>query len=87
MISAKYSDRPLLGRVTGVMQDNVIIDWMVGSYSGIWREWRGRSGGKAVIFSDTIKKEDILLRNVTLTKSHRLKPDQVTCLKELYSKK
>ena len=86
MISAKYDDRPLLGRVTGVMQEEVMIDWMVGSYSGSWREWRGRSGGKAVVFTDTIKKKDILLCNIALTKSRRLKPDQVTCLKELYSK-
>ena len=86
VVSNKYDDRPLLGRVTGVKQDKVIIDWMVGSYSGTWREWRGRSGGKAVIYSDTIMKQDIVLRNITLTKSHRLKPEQVTCLKELYSK-
>ena len=86
MISAKYDDRPLLGRVTGVMQEEVMIDWMVGSYSGSWREWRGRSRGKAVVFTDTIKKKDILLCNIALTKSCRLKSDQVTCLKELYSK-
>ena len=86
MISDKYHDRPLLGRVTAVKQDVVTIDWMVGSYSGVWREWRGRSEGKSVIYSDNIKVTDILLPNITFTKCQKLKQDTTMLLKELYSK-
>jgi len=38
VISEKYSDRPLLGRVTAVFDEDIQMDWMVGTYSGVWRE-------------------------------------------------
>ena len=42
----KYDDKPLLGKVTGTEETFVMIDWMVGTYSGTWREWRGRKEGR-----------------------------------------
>ena len=44
----------LIGKITEINDINATIDWCVGTYSGIWKEWRGRKDGKAVVFSDTI---------------------------------
>lgn len=68
------------------VEQDVTIDWMVGSYSDTWREWRGRIGREPIMFSDTIKVSNILLRNITFTGTHRLRPKTVLELKEIYSK-
>ena len=70
--------------MTAVNNQSVTIDWLVGSFSGMWREWRGRSGGKSIIYSDTIPFYDILQQNIEFTKSNRLRPSTVAALKELY---
>ena len=82
----KYNDKPLIGRVTAVNsgKQSVTIDWLIGSYSGMWREWRGRSEGKSIVYSDDIPVGDILLRKIDFTKSRRLRPTTVASLKELY---
>ena len=35
VLSNKYSERPLLGRVTAIFEDDIQMDWMVGTYSGV----------------------------------------------------
>ena len=80
----KYKERPLIGEITEVDDVNATIDWCVGTYSGMWKEWRGRKDGKAVVFSDTIPVEDILMK-VSFTKSKRLPLTIIPALKELYS--
>jgi len=54
-----YKEHPLIGKVTEKRQDEVVMDWYIGSYSGTWREWKGRDNGKTVVFSQTIKCDDI----------------------------
>lgn len=63
--STKYPDRPLIGRVIAIRED-VQIERMVGTYSGSWKEWKGREGGKTVIYQDSIPKGDILYTGITL---------------------
>ena len=82
--SNKYRERPLLGRITTVKQDTVVFDWLVGSYSGTWKDWRGRENGKSVIYSDELPTSDILMTSITLTKAKKLQPQTVATLKELY---
>ena len=81
----KYTERPLLGRVTEVIENNVKIDWLIGSYSGNWREWKGREQGKTVIYSETLPLKNILLYPITLTKSMKLPLKTIAELKELYA--
>ena len=50
----------------------------------MWREWRGRSEGKSIVYSDEIGYDDIILGGITFTKSNRLRPATVSSLKELY---
>ena len=59
------------------------MDWYVGTYSGMWRPWKGREGGKTVTYTETVQDNQIL-QTVNLTKSMRLPPKTVTDLKAAY---
>ena len=83
--SDKYDERPLLGRVTASYKNNFQMDWMVGSYSGTWREWKSRSDRKTVIFNDFINYTNVIMRSVKITASKRLRTDIVQELTRLYS--
>ena len=39
-----YQDRPLIGQVSNLEETEFTIQWMVGSYSGRWRAWKGKRG-------------------------------------------
>ena len=79
----KYGERPLIGRITEINEKNVNINWMIGSYSGVWKEWKGRSEGRYITFADTIPWEDVMI-SVEFTKGMRLPQKTVSTLKELY---
>lgn len=81
--SKKYKDRPLLGRVKEVGTD-IVIEWFMGSYSGTWKEWRGRSGGKAVTYTDSIPRKDIVHRDITFTSAMHLPAAVASTLKTKY---
>ena len=82
---SKYSERPLIGRVKSVNgNNNITIDWLIGTYSGYWKEWKGRHEGKPVVYSEEIPVEDIVLSSISFTKSWKLPPKTVAALKELY---
>ena len=57
---SKYQERSLIGCVINLTGREVVFDWMVGSYSGTWKEWRGREDGKLVVFSDSVPVEDAI---------------------------
>jgi len=81
---SKYSEKPLIGHVTSLNgNNNLTIDWFIGTYSGYWKEWKGRHEGKLIVL-DEIAVEDIVLSSISFTKSWKLPPKTVTVLKELY---
>ncbi len=84
--SSKYNERPLIGCINHIddYQKSVQFDWYVGTYSGTWREWKGREGRQRVTFTDSVPFTDVIYTNVTFTKSKRLTPSVVTALKQLY---
>lgn len=63
--------KPLIGQVTSLTDDDITIDWYVGTYSGLWKPWKGREGGETVTYTETID-IDVVIQTVTLTKSQRL---------------
>ena len=82
--SVKYHERPLIGKICDTDGGMVEIEWMVGTYSGLWKQWKGREGGKTVVFTEKICKEDIIYTNITFTPGKRLTPATIKALKTLY---
>lgn len=84
--TAKFTERPLIGRVTSVDDIDKVVrfEWMIGTYTGTWKEWRGRKEGKSVIFTDSVPLTDVLYHPIELTKSKKLQPQVVAKLRELY---
>ena len=80
VLSDKYSERPLLGKVASVAGEIITIDWFIGTYSGIWKLWKGRNGQ----YRDDINVKDVLYRNIIFSKSMRLKAATVADLKKVY---
>ena len=85
MTKEVYKDRPLLGRVKSIQALKVTIEWLMGSYSGKWREWKGKVGKELVVYTDEIPVNDIIHRNITLNSSMHLTPSVVKILKEKYA--
>ena len=81
----KYKDRPLIGKVLEVSGDSIVLEWMVGSYSGIWKEWKGREEGEVVTYTDVITIENIVCTDIHFTPSKRLPPNIIKTLKSLYA--
>ena len=79
----KYQEQPLIDKITAFDTDNATIEWYVGTYSGMWKQWQGRKDGKPVIFSDVIPVKNILTK-LYFTKSMRLPPKLISTIKELY---
>jgi len=66
-IAVRCQERSLIGKVMEKKEQCVVMDWYIGSYSGTWREWKGRDQGKSVVFLD-------ILKTVSFTKAMRLNP-------------
>ena len=82
--SDKFVERPLIGRTTKVTTYKVEFEWMIGTYSGQWKEWRGRQDGIPVIFTDSVPLTDVLYHPIEFTKNKKLGPQTVAKLKEAY---
>ena len=80
----KYRERPQIGRIISISPQEVVLEWLVGTYSGTWREWKGKEGGKTVVFTDTVATTNIIHTDIQLTSSKRLSPSVVKVLKTLY---
>ena len=59
-----YKDRPLLGRVTCIGESSVTIEWLMGSYSGKWSEWKGKVNKETITYTDEIPVQDIVYVNI-----------------------
>ena len=84
--SQKYPDRPLIGRATEVDSKKVKLEWMIGTYSGTWKEWRGREDGEQVVYTDVIPRTDVVYHPINLTRSMKLSSQTVSELKKIYKK-
>jgi len=67
---SKYSIRPFIEHVIQINDETIMINQMIGSYSGARKEWKGKLEGKHIIFSDKITLEDVIT-SVTFTKGIR----------------
>ncbi|CAB1352907.1 unnamed protein product, partial [Coregonus sp. 'balchen'] len=83
----KYKDRPQIARVIQKTNTGYRVQWMAGSYSGVWGEAKKRDGRKTVPWVDTIKESDIIYKKIALTSAHKLTNRVVQTLRSLYSAK
>ena len=62
--------------------DTLEIHWMAGGWTKAWRDLKIRKGRKMIDWIDTISKDTVLLYDIELTKTNRLKATTVNFLKE-----
>lgn len=77
----KYQEQPQLGRVVGIKKGWIIIEWLIGTYSGVWREWKKKGQN----ITDEVNVDNVLC-GITLTKANRLCQSTIAELKDMYSK-
>lgn len=84
----RYSDEePQLGKVINIGDDeNVEVEWMIGSYAEPWRIWKEKKGKEYVTWKDIIPKDAILFP-VALSKTDRLLSSDIARLKIAYVEK
>lgn len=85
MTCSKYKDRPLIGKYAKPKGDKFLIEWMLGTYSGRWKVWKGR--GDQVGYTDVLPLSNVILHPITFTKAMKLAPSTVAQLKECYKNK
>ena len=73
-----YAER---GKVLKIMDSDFELGWMIGTYSGLWGEWKGRH---KVQVTDIFSVEDILLYDIEFTKGMRLSATMQMALKSAY---
>ena len=59
---------------------------MAGGWTKAWRDLKIRKGRKMIDWIDTISKDTVLLYDIELTKTNRLKATTVNFFKEQYFK-
>ncbi len=64
----QYKERPHIGKLERVTPASVTIHWLIGTYSGVWKEWKKQGNN----VSEEVDPENIVLPGITLTKSNRL---------------
>ncbi len=77
----QYKERPQIKKLVRVTPASVTIHWLIGTYSGVWREWKKQGNN----ISKEVDPENIVLPGIALTKSNRLHPSTVAQLKRAYS--
>ena len=76
----KYKDfLPQIGRLSSINETTVQVEWLDGSYSGIWAYWKDR--GKVIV--ETFPRR-ALVGGINMSASMRLKSETVSSLKKVY---
>lgn len=82
----KYRDElPLIGKVSSTENSNELeVEWMVGTYSGVWKTCKRREGRNSVPWKEKVERSSVLFE-VELTKSMRIPGNLKTKLRETYN--
>ena len=77
----KYNDEiPQIGKVVELDEMNVTIEWWIGTFRDIWRQWKEKKN----VVKETFHRNTIIKRGITFTKSMRLPGQLAQELKKLY---
>ena len=86
----EYADEePQLGRVTkehDANDDDIEIEWMVGTYTEPWQLWKQRSGRNYCTWKETISSSAVLFP-VKLSNGGRLNNNMIGNLKTIYEER
>ena len=72
---------PQIGKVLKVSDDQVDIEWIVGTFSSVWIPWMTK--GKKM--NVTVHRNVVIVSAIELSKSNRLKKEDILALKRIYS--
>ena len=77
----KYKDfTPQIGKVKSFDESSLILEWLDGTYTSTWVFWKH----KKKIITETLPLRAVLHCPLYFTKSMRLKPADITILKQKY---
>lgn len=74
---------PQIGKVLNVTKRNVEVKWYDGAYTEPWIPVKKKVNGKYVYWNETIPLASIVLANVELTHSCRLRKNTIVHLKHI----
>lgn len=78
----KYSDEiPQIGMVVKVTDTEVKVEWMLGSYASVWTPWKPKDNSNV----ETVHRNAVIMSGIELTKTKRLKANDIRTLKRIYS--
>ncbi|PIK34158.1 hypothetical protein BSL78_29027 [Apostichopus japonicus] len=77
--------RPFIGEVIERNDENVLVQWMKGSYSGAWQYWVAGTSKQPSPYTSCLPVSSLILWDFTLTKGRKLKKLTVETLKASYS--
>lgn len=80
----EHKERPLIAEVREISEENVVIVWYSGSWTGKWTPAKRKEGRQWVEWIDEVSKEHIILFDFTLTGSGKLRSHSVRHLKQHY---
>ena len=67
--------------VVKVTDVEVEVEWMIGSYTSVWTTWKPKDKSNI----ERVHRNAVIMSGIELTKTKRLKTDDVTTLKLIYS--
>ena len=77
---AEYDEVPQIGKVIGINDMDVTVQWWMGSYSDNWREWKRKN----VVIEEKFPRNAIIKSGITFTRTNRLPKATVDELRVLY---
>ena len=71
---------PQIAKVLAIDDDSITLEWSVGTYTGTWVPWLVKSVEQTI----SVHRNNIVLRNISLSKSNRLSKLIIDKLKSIY---
>ena len=71
---------PQIAKVLAIDDDSITLEWWVGTYTGTWVPWLVKSVEQTI----SVHRNNIVLRNISLSKSNRLYEPIIDKLKSIY---
>ncbi|KAK3735320.1 hypothetical protein QZH41_018723 [Actinostola sp. cb2023] len=81
----QYRERPLIGVVREIMEDNILISWYGGSWSTKWSLAKKKEGRQWVEWLEEVESKYVVLFDFNFTNKGKLRLPTIRHLKDVYS--